>query len=79
MELNLIICGTFCKTMVFKINGVDADYKDFGEQYDRDSENAEDESCGDMRFTGNPSTPKIIEKYKIKVEQEKTIKYYKIN
>ncbi len=69
MELELKIYGALCATSVFIINGVDADYEDFGEKYDRDSENAEDYGCGNMQFTGNPSKPEILSKYKITEEE----------
>ena len=69
MELELEIYGSLAATRVFTINGVDAYYEDFGEKYDRDPENAEDYACGDMRFTGNPSTPEILDKYKITEEE----------
>ena len=69
MELELEIYGSLCATSIFTINGVDAYYEDFGEKYDRDSKNAEDYSCGNMRFTGNPSTPEILDKYKITEEE----------
>jgi len=69
MELELKIYGSLCATSVFTINGIKAHYEDFGEQYDRDSENAEDYACGDMQFTGNPSTTEILLKYKITEEE----------
>ena len=65
MDLKLEIYGCLCATSIFTINGVDADYDDFGEKYDRDTENAEDYGCGDMQFTGNDSTPEILAKYSI--------------
>ena len=69
MELELEIYGYLCDTRVFTINGVNAYYEDFGEKYDRDSRNAEDYTCGNMRFTGNPSTTEILDKYKITEEE----------
>lgn len=65
MDLKLKIYGFLCSTEVFEINGVDADYDDFGDKYDRDTENAEDYGCGDMQFTGKDSTPEILAKYSI--------------
>jgi len=72
IKIKLKFYDALCATNIFTINGVDADYEDFGIKYDRDSEkieyygcNAEDCVCGDMRFTGMPSTPKILAKYKI--------------
>lgn len=69
MELELEIYGALCATSVFTINGIYADYEDFGEKYDRDSANAEDYACGNMQFTGNPSTTEILSKYKITEEE----------
>ena len=65
MELELKIYGALCATSVFTINGVDADYEDFGNKYDRNADNAEDYSCGNMQFTGKQSTTEILSKYKI--------------
>ena len=64
MELKLKIYGCLCSTKVFEINGVDADYDDFGEKYDRGFD-AEDYACADMRFTGKDSTSEILAKYSI--------------
>ena len=64
IDLKLKIYECLCSTEVFIINGVDADYDDFGEKYDRGSD-AEDYTCDDMQFTGKDSTPKILEKYSI--------------
>jgi len=65
MELKLKFCRALCETSIFTINGINADYNDFGEKYDRDSGNAEDYGCGNMQFTGNPPTIEILKKYKI--------------
>jgi len=47
------------------INGVDIDEDDFGDKFDHDEENAEPYGCGDMKFDPKPSTPEVIDKYKI--------------
>ena len=65
MDLKLKIYGCLCSTEVFTINGIDADYDDFGEKYDHDTENAEDWGCGNMQFDGKDSTPEILAKYSI--------------
>ena len=65
MELKLSFCEYLCSASNFIINGVNADTDDFGEQYDRDSENAEDYACGDMQFTRVEPTKEILEKYHI--------------
>lgn len=65
MELELKIYSCLCETSCFIVNGINARYEDFGQKYDKDSENAEQYGCGDMTFTGNPSTSEILIKYKI--------------
>jgi len=49
----------------FVINGIHADESDFGEKYDRDSENAVDYGCGDMQFTRVDAKPEVLAKYGI--------------
>lgn len=65
MDLKLEIYECLCRTSIFTINGVNAHYDDFGEKYDRGTENTEDYECDDMRFTGKDSTPEILTKYSI--------------
>ena len=66
--------STLCYGGRFIINGIVAKDEDFGEQYDRDPDSAEDEGgCGDMQFTAIPPTSKVLTKYKI-TEQE----YYEV-
>lgn len=65
MELQLEFGDSLCWASTFVINGVDAETKDFGEQYDRDPENAEDYSCGNMQFTRINPTPEVLKKYQI--------------
>lgn len=65
MKLELEFASAFCYTPTFTINGIRADDADFGEQFDRSPETAEDYSCGDMQFTRVPATPEILEKYDI--------------
>lgn len=64
MDLKLKIYRRLFSTEVFEINGVDADYDDFGEKYDRGSD-AENYACANMQFTGKDSTPEILSKYSI--------------
>jgi hypothetical protein len=65
MELELEFGHALCYTPTFKINGIDADSDDFGEKYDRDTENAEDYGCGDMQFTRVEPKSEVLEKYNI--------------
>jgi hypothetical protein len=59
-------CAWFCSTKEFKINGIDADWEDFGEKYDRYPTGAETPGgCGKMLFTRTCSTPEILKKYSI--------------
>lgn len=69
MELELKVFSYLCELDNFIINGVEADYYDFGEKYDHNPEEAEDYGCGNMKFISKPSTSKILEKYKITVEE----------
>ena len=66
MKLKLEIYECLCSTEVFIINGVNADYEDFGEKYDRGrGSDTEVYGCADMQFTGKDSTPEILAKYSI--------------
>ena len=69
MKLELKIMTALCDTLVFTINGVNAEYEDFGTKFDRDSENAEEYGCGDMRFERHPSDESVLEKYSISEEE----------
>lgn len=65
MKLELEIATALRYAPTFTINGIDADYSDFGEKYDRSPETAEDYGCGDMQFTRVPPTPEVLGKYGI--------------
>lgn len=65
MKLELVIPNSFCTTLEFKINNIEADKDDFGEQYDRNPEDAEPYGCGNMRFTATMPTEEILAKYNI--------------
>jgi len=65
MELILEVFEAFCETRIFKINGIDATCRDFGERSDHDQENAEEYGCGDMRFDPIPATDEVLKKYGI--------------
>ena len=74
MELKLEIFSALCATSKFTINGIEADYGDFGEKYDNDPSNAEDYGCGDMKFfPTSPPLPMTLVKYKINEEDYKLI------
>ena len=59
--------GALCELEVFVINDKQAEYKDFGDKYDLDRENAEDYGCGNMTFTPKPATSTTLNKYQIDI------------
>ena len=65
MKLKIEVYRCLCELSAFEINNVKADYTDFGDKFDRDSENADDYYCGYMRFDGKDSTPETLAKYSI--------------
>lgn len=65
--------GALCELQTFVINGVNADYEDFGEKYDDGPANAEDYACGDMTFYPKPATDVTLSKYKISADEYNTI------
>lgn len=69
MDLKLKVAGTLCECDEFKINGIDADYDDFGDKYDDNRENAQEYGCGDMHFHPKRPTQEILDKYKITVDE----------
>jgi hypothetical protein len=60
---------SYCSLKQFEINGVEADYEDFGEKDDHDKENAADYCCGNMKFESKRVTDEILNKYKITAEE----------
>ena len=73
MSHKIVVYGALCSTSLFTVNGITADSNDFGEQYDRDKEGAEDYACGDMHFTPKASTKEILTKYAIDEEEYQRI------
>ena len=65
MKLTLEFFRALCETRDFRINGVDADWEDFGTKIDRHPELAEPYGCGDMRFEAKPATQEVLDKYRI--------------
>lgn len=65
MELDLAIYEALCATRRFYINGRAACSKDFGDQRDESPHDAEDYSCGNMRFTPKDPSPEVLAKYEI--------------
>lgn len=73
MKLELEFGKSLCYTPTFTINGIRADSNDFGEQYDRAEEDAEDYACGDMQFTRVAAKPEVLAKYDITVPEYELI------
>lgn len=69
----LEIFGALCATSTFRINGIDADSRDFGESFDESPDTAEDYGCGNRVFRAHPPNPEIMDKYRISLEQYKAI------
>lgn len=57
--------GALCSTNVFKVNGKNADYDDFGCKDDLSPETAEDYGCGNMTFTPRAPSAETLSKYGI--------------
>ncbi|HEX2946291.1 MAG TPA: hypothetical protein VHT96_10095 [Clostridia bacterium] len=69
MKIELDVYSTICDTKLFKINGIKADYKDFGRKSDCSPDKNRPNSCGNMIF--EPVKPKleILEKYGITIKE----------
>lgn len=52
---------------IFEINGIEADYEDFGEKRDLDPKNRPYYGCGNMAFVPKDPTEEILNKYNISV------------
>lgn len=66
------ICESFdalCSLKKFVINGVEAQYGDFGTKEDTAWEEADDYCCGNMQFIPKPATQKVLDKYDINVDE----------
>jgi len=68
MSYKLEVYSAFCATAIFEINGIPADYEDFGSKGDENPEDAEEYGCGNMTFTPSDPTTGVLEKYKITEE-----------
>ncbi len=74
MDYKLEVCSSYCTTAVFVINGVKAEFGDFGDRIDRTPESAGDYGgCGDLHFTPVPATEEILLKYAITEEEYEAI------
>lgn len=62
-------CRCLCILDKFEINGIEADYEDFGSKEDRAPELAEPYCCGNMQFIPKLATQDILDKYNINVTE----------
>lgn len=69
MKLKIKCCKCLCELDEFEINGIKADYKDFGTLEDNSPELAEPYCCGDMLFTPKLATQEVLNKYKINADE----------
>lgn len=73
MELKCEAMHALCAMEIFVINGVEADYEDFGEKYDDAPNRAKDYRCGNMVFKEKRHTKGVLDKYKISIDE-----YYEV-
>jgi len=64
---------SLCELETFEINGIKAEYEDFGDKYDTNPEQAEPYGCGNMQFIPRPSTKDVLKKYKITEDEYEEI------
>lgn len=73
MKLELDVYSTICETKMFRVNGIKATYKDFGEKYDAAPDKLKLHFCGNMVFRSKAPTQQVLEKYAIKVREYNAI------
>ena len=73
MNYKIEVYYALCELSTFEINGIEADYNDFGDKDDVSPETAEEYGCGNMKFTPKLATDEILNKYKISVDEYNTI------
>ena len=69
MKLKLEVYKCLCELEEFEINGIEANYEDFGDKYDTQPSLADDYCCGNMQFVPKLATQEILDKYKINVDE----------
>lgn len=69
MDYKIEAYKVLCELSIFEINGISADYDDFGDKYDADRENAEEYGCGNMKFFPKPVTNEVLNKYNISIDE----------
>jgi hypothetical protein len=73
MKLELDVYSTICETRIFKINGIKATFKDFGEKYDTQPDQVKLNICGNMAFKPMEPTQRVLDKYGINVSEYKYV------
>ena len=73
MRLKVKGYNYLCTLEEFCINGIDANYDDFGVHKDISPETAGTYHCGNMKFTPKLPTQKVLDKYQITLEEYSTI------
>lgn len=69
MNLKLKVARNICEPDIFEINGIEADYNDFGEKRDSLPVSPYSYMCENMHFTPKPATQSVLNKYKIDVAE----------
>lgn len=69
MTLNIKAYSALCELKIFTINGVEADYEDFGTKEDRSPETAWEYGCANMKFIPNLPTDEVLKKYGITADE----------
>ena len=65
MKLEAEMYKALCALRVFKINDIEADINDFGEQKDLGCKDQNEYECGNMKFIPFEPTLSVMEKYDI--------------
>lgn len=73
MKLELDVYGTICEPRLFRVNGIDARYEDFGEKYDASPDNRKPHSCGNMTLRFKAPRSQVLGKYHISLEEYREI------
>ena len=69
MKLEIQRYECLCSLAVFKINGIEACYEDFGDKYDIEAHRAPEYCCANMQFIPKLPTQEILDKYQITVDE----------
>jgi hypothetical protein len=69
MQLIVKPYSALCELEKFIINGIHADYNDFGKKENVDPFNALQYGCGCIRFVSKLPTQHILDKYHINVDE----------